>query len=308
MERTNNTPILLSRRRFVAGLTVAVASVATWSLTGCVDQYPYRNEDGSVQLRLIATSPAVASICDKLNLDLVGVCSTSRDLPERYTEVEQVGTSMSPDLEIVKSLSPTYVLSPNSLISDLQPKYASIGVASVFLDLNSVSGLYGSVEYLGSKFDREAQATALIDEYKAYLAEYRASVSSQEAPKVLLLMGLPGSYVVATENSYSGSLVQMAGGVNVYEDTSEESFLNINTEDMLAKDPDIILRTAHAQPEDVMEMFAEEFATNDIWSHFRAVQNGRVYDLSYELFGMSATFDYAEALESLRPLLYPEEG
>ena len=32
----------------------------------------------------MATSPAVATICDKLDLELVGVCNTTRDLPERY--------------------------------------------------------------------------------------------------------------------------------------------------------------------------------------------------------------------------------
>ena len=35
-------------------------------------------------------------------------------------------------------------------------------------------------------------------------------------------------------------------------------------------------------------------------------RRGRVYDLTYELFGMSATFRYPEALEELQPMLYPE--
>ena len=53
-------------------------------------------------------------------------------------------------------------------------------------------------------------------------------------------------------------------------------------------------------------MFQEDFETNEIWKHFDAVQEGRVYDLTYELFGMSATFRYPEALEELQPMLYPE--
>ena len=44
-------------------------------------------------------------------------------------------------------------------------------------------------------------------------------------------MGLPGSYVIATENSYVGSLVKLAGGENVYQNTDQE-FLTVNTEDM----------------------------------------------------------------------------
>ena len=53
-------------------------------------------------------------------------------------------------------------------------------------------------------------------------------------------------------------------------------------------------------------MFREDFETNDIWKHFEAVKNGRVYDLTYELFGMSATFRYPEALMELQTMLYPK--
>ena len=83
--------------------------------------------------------------------------------------------------------------------------------------------------------------------------------------------------------------------------------MTANTEDMQTKDPDIILRAAHALPDEVKEMFAEEFETNDVWKHFRAVQEGKVYDLDSSLFNMSANFSYSDALEALQPLLYGEE-
>ena len=289
-------------------LSLAACLVCTLLLAGCVDQHPERtaDENGTYKPRIVATSPAVAEICDLLELDLAGVPTTSRDLPERYADVERVGTAMSPDLEIVKSLRPDYVLSPNSLVSDLQPKYASIMVSSLFLNLRSVQGLYDSIAYLGEKFDRKVQAQALVDEYTEFIEGYRAQNEGVEAPTVLILMGVPGSYVVATPNSYVGSLVELAGGKNVYSDSDEE-FVNVNTEDMQARDPDIILRTSHALPSQVMAMFANEFATNDIWKHFRAVQEGKVYDLPSTQFGMSADLTYPAALEELRPILYGGE-
>lgn len=294
--------------RRAGALVLSACLACLLLLTGCVDQHPERSasEDGTYEPRIVATSPAVAEICDKLDLDLIGVPSTSRGLPERYADVDQIGTAMAPDLELLKSLRPDYVLSPNSLQSDLQPKYASIMTASVFLNLRSVQGLYDSMAYLGEKFDRTEQAQALVDEYEEFIEAYRAQNEDKEAPTVLILMGVPGSYVVATPNSYVGSLVELAGGVNVYADSSEE-FINVNTEDMQARDPDLILRTSHALPEQVMAMFANEFATNDIWKHFRAVQEGRVCDLPSDLFGMSAQFNYPEALEHLRGVLW-EEG
>lgn len=148
---------------------------------------------------------------------------------------------------------------------------------------------------------------ALVKEFEDFYEEYKKKNEGKDKPKVLVLMGLPGSYIIATENSYVGSLVELAGGENVYAGTDQE-FLTVNTEDMETKKPDVILRAAHALPDQVMEMFKEDFETNDIWKHFDAVQNGRVYDLTYEYFGMSANFSYPEALEELQPMLYPEKG
>lgn len=312
--------------------------MATCFLSGCVDQHPEGTrtdvqptetlesmlkitdpvEKEAVEIakakvhsmgtepRIIATSPAVAEICDRLELDLVGVCtSSSSSIPERYEEVTQVGAAMSPDMEIVSSLSPDWILSPSSLQSDLQPKYEAIDTDWAFLNLRSVQGMYRSIQELGEIFDREEQAETQIKEFKDFYETYQKEQEGKTHPRVLILMGLPGSYIIATENSYVGSLVALAGGENVYEGSTEE-FLTVNTEDMKNKEPDIILRTAHALPDQVMEMFNEDFATNDIWKHFSAVKNNQVYDLTYEYFGMSANFSYPDALQELQEILYPD--
>ena len=107
------------------------------SMMGCVSQHPNDSTDTSgveADAKLVATSPAVADICDKLELDLVGVCETSGTIPDRYRDITTVGMAMNPDLEIIKSLNPDYILSPNSLQNDLQPKYSSIGVKSIFVN------------------------------------------------------------------------------------------------------------------------------------------------------------------------------
>lgn len=295
--------------RWKKNLLMGLFGTMLLSVSGCVNQHPEQTGgDAKEELRIVATSPAAVQICDRLELDLVGMCSTTLStIPERYQDVTTIGTAMSPDLEILKSLKPDYVLSPNSLQSDLQPKYASIGVNSLFLNLRSVEGMYASIEGLGDKFGKEEQAKRLVEEFENFMEEYRNRNEGKESPTVLVLMGLPGSYIVATENSYVGNLVKLAGGRNVYGDGEGQEFLTANTEDMKTKEPDVILRAAHALPDDVVEMFKDEFETNDIWKHFRAVQEGRVYDLPYDLFGMSAKFNYPDALEELHPLLYGEE-
>ncbi len=290
-------------------LSLVLAGVMALCVTGCVNQHPEEttSTNESREVRLVATSPAVVQICNRLDLDLVGICQSTSDLPERYDGVTTVGMAMNPDLEIIKSLDPDYILSPATLQNDLQPKYASIGVSSLFLNLKSVEGMYASIEGLGEKFGREEEAAVMLEEFDSFMTEFAEKNAGKESPKVLVLMGLPGSYIIATDNSYVGSLVKLAGGTNVYGDGDGQEFLFANTEDMKTKEPDVILRAAHGLPEEARKMFAEEFSTNDIWQHFKAVQEGRVYDLDSNLFNMSANFSYEEALKALQPMLYGEE-
>lgn len=286
---------------------MAAFSAAALLLSGCVNQNAHTAAAGEAdELRIVATSPAVVDIMARLDIDLVGVPnSTLSEIPARYDDATRTGTAMGPDMEVIKTLNPDWVIGPASLQTDMEPKLEAAGLNGIFLNLESVEGLYKSVEQLGELFGRQEEAQEMIDEFSAFYYEYSQVNVDKGSPTVLVLMGLPGSYVVATGKSYVGSLVRLAGGTNVYED-EETDFIIANTEDMQTKDPDIILRAAHAMPEDVVNMFKEEFEINDIWRHFRAVEDGCVYDLPYDQFGMSAKFNFPEALDTLQPMLYGE--
>ena len=212
---------------------------------------------------------------------------------------------MTPDMEKISTLKPDLILSPNSLESDLSSKYEKIKISSSFLNLKNLSGMYKSIEELGKLFNKEKQAKKLVDEYVDYMVSFREKYQNNVSPRVLILMGLPGgSYVVATESSYVGDLVGLAGGTNIYGDGEGKDFVNVSVEDMLKQNPDIILRTSHAMPKQVMEYFQQEFSNNQTWQQFDAVKNNKVYDLNNEYFGMSANFNYQKGLETLEGILY----
>jgi iron complex transport system substrate-binding protein len=274
---------------------------------GCVNQRPDETallaaENQAGTYRLVATSRAVVEICDRLELELAGAPELA-GLPERYAGVTRTGSPMSPDLEIIKLIAPTEVAGPDMLQSELEPAYANAGLPATFLNLRTVRGLYDSVEYLGNKYGAGEQARAMLAEYSERLAALETARDGRPGPRVLILMGMPGAYVECTSNSYVGNLVEACGGINVTADPVD-GFVNWNTEDLLLADPDIILRTAHALPEQVAEMFGREFAENDIWKHFRAVQAGRVYDLNHAVFSTSANFRWPEAFARLEEIFY----
>jgi iron complex transport system substrate-binding protein len=247
---------------------------------------------------------AITQIMDLLEIDLVGIPKSVKTLPDRYKDVTKVGNPMSPDMELVKSLKPTDVLSVTTLQYELEPVFKNAGISGQFLDLTSLESMQAEITKLGEKYDRVEQATAIVKDYDEKLEKIRTATEGKEKPTVLILLGVPGSYLVATEHSYIGDLVHQLGGVNIAEGEKVE-FLASNTEHLQQANPDVILRAAHGMPEEVVKMFDEEFKKNDIWKHFKAVQTGRVYDLDEKLFGTTGNMLVGEALEALLPMLYP---
>ncbi|QAS58775.1 heme ABC transporter substrate-binding protein IsdE [Lysinibacillus fusiformis] len=253
--------------------------------------------------RIIAGTVVIADILDKLELDAIAVPETEKQLAKRFDGLPTIGNAMEPDMEIVKSLNPTEVLSVSTLEYDLQDKFKQLNIPVDFLNFQSVDAMLKEITSLGERYDREAQAGALVKDLQKNIEAVQSVAANKEGPRVLILLGIPGSYLVATENSYAGDLVKRAGGINVMEGQDAE-YLSSNTEYLHNSNPDIILRLSHGMPDEVVKMFDEEFKTNDIWKHFEAVKNDKVYDLEEELFGTTSSLQVPQALGQLMEIFY----
>ncbi|MEC0183903.1 heme ABC transporter substrate-binding protein IsdE [Paenibacillus peoriae] len=261
--------------------------------------------DNKVQTpRIVATTVAITEITDALGLDLAGKPTSTKVLPDRYKDVPDVGSPMSPDMEKVMSLKPTDILSVTTLKYDLEPKFKDLNINAEFLNFESLANMQKEIQKLGDRFDKAEKAKEINAALDAKVAAIKQQVQGKKSPKVLILLGVPGSYLVATEHSYIGDLVKIAGGTNVVQGQKVE-YIAHNTEALQQSNPDIILRAAHGMPDEVVKMFDEEFKTNDIWKHFNAVKNGHVYDLPEPLFGTTGNLAASSALDELMKMMYP---
>lgn len=290
-------------------LSIILVLVITAGFSGCASMGVQEDGSSGSNPSIASTSVAICEILDDLDYDnVVGIPETTSDkMPERYVDVDTIGSPMTPDYEIIKDISPDLVLSPKSLESSLSGDYAAAGISSAFLDLSSVQGMYDAITSLGKLLGRESQAKKIVDDYEQYMSDYKVN---DEEESILILMAFPdGFYLVATENSYVGNLVELAGGKNVYgKDTNgdENGFVTINPEDMVQKNPDKILVFAHYNEDSAFEYMKEEFKTNSAWEYYDAVENDEIYYLPSEYFGMSATLAWTDALDYLKPILYGE--
>ncbi|MDA2548592.1 heme ABC transporter substrate-binding protein IsdE [Bacillus cereus] len=286
--------------------SVLMAIILLMSIAGCSSpkKETAKQVKSESKERIVATTVAVTEIMDALEVDLVGVPTSSKTLPKRYKGLPEVGNPMSPDMEKVKSLKPSEVLSVTTLEYELKPVFDGVGMKANFLDLTSLKNMQSSISHLGKKYGREKQAEAVVTKLDKKVASIQKEVKGKKEPTVLILLGVPGSYLVATEHSYIGDLVKQLGGKNIVQGEQVE-YLASNTEYLKKADPDIILRAAHGMPDEVVKMFDKEFKTNDIWKHFAAVKNNRVYDLEECLFGTTGNLAAIEALDELKKMMYP---
>ncbi|AXO95170.1 MULTISPECIES: heme ABC transporter substrate-binding protein IsdE [Bacillus] len=286
--------------------SVLMAIILLVSIAGCSSpkKETAKQVKSESKEQIVATTVAVTEIMDALEVDLVGVPTSSKTLPKRYKGLPEVGNPMSPDMEKVKSLKPSEVLSVTTLEYELKPVFDGVGMKANFVDLTSLKNMQNAISNLGKQYGREKQAEAVVTKLDKKVASIQKEVKGKKEPTVLILLGVPGSYLVATEHSYIGDLVKQLGGKNIVQGEQVE-YLASNTEYLKKADPDIILRAAHGMPDEVVKMFDKEFKTNDIWKHFAAVKNNRVYDLEERLFGTTGNLAAIEALDELKKMMYP---
>lgn len=254
---------------------------------------------------VVVSSVAIVEILDAMNIPMVGVPTSSYILPESVADATEIGNPMSPDMEVITSLEPDYIISVNSLEADLGDQFKATGATTYFADLSSYDGLKTTITDLGALFGTEDAASAVIAGLEEKEANVEAEVEGKEAPSVLIIFGAGDSFMAASDSTYVGDLVRLAGGVNVVTD-APSGFSPIDMEYLAEQNPDYILLMAHANPEESLKALQDEFDTNEAWQNFDAVTNDRVYALETGYFGMSANLQAGDALEKLVEILYQE--
>ena len=279
---------------------VGLLSVATLALMVGCSSNENKVTNSSDKEVVVATSVAVTEILDKLGVEVSGVPTTSYELPKSVKSATKVGNPMSPDLEIIKSLNPTCVVSVDTLGSDFEKKFTENNIPSKFVNLSNVDGLKKTILDLGKEFNKKQKAKTIIEELENKEKELTLKNKKNEE-EVLILFGAPGSVMVSTDLSYVGNLVKIAGGNNIFE-SKTSSYMQVNMEEIIKRNPDKILIMTHAVPEEAKKTVEEEFA-KETWKQLDAIKNDKVYYLENGYFGMSANLKVIEALDKMGEIL-----
>lgn len=258
------------------------------------------------EIKVVAATVSATQVLAELNAEVLGVPATSQTLPDGYQDLPQVGQAMNPDLEIVASLNPDLFIMDASFKSSVEESLTEYGLNTFFFETGTYTAFLNSINELGNAINRQDEATTLLNQLKQ-AEEAALANKTEQAPTVAIIFGAGDNFMLATESSYLGDLAKTLGAINIASeiDTNIESaYIQFSLEQILAQNPDYVLRFAHGNIEETSKMFDEAFDKNEAYQQLDAVADGKVYDLDSTIFNFSANLKVTEAITKLGEILY----
>lgn len=259
-------------------------------------------------IKISVASVAISQILAEMNQEIVGRPTTKLDLPERYLEIEEIGSSFSPDFEKVLAVGTELLIGDSLFKEKIDATAKQYGIDTFYIDTSTYESFLFGIDELGRKIGKEEEATSIIARFQEPLNNLK---DINKDLKVAIIFGTSESNMLATEDTYVGSLIKALGLKNVVTEITgsailgsevhetNNSYVNLNLEQLLQNQPDVILKFGHGNIEEANRAFEKLFNENPAWKNLEAVKNGKIYDLDPNIFGSSANNHVDEALMQL---------
>ena len=197
---------------------------------------------GASGMRIVSMTPALTEICYELGLEesLVGV-TTYCDYPPEAKQKEKIGGFANPDHEKIIALDPDLVLvSPAPGNWDSVRILRNSGARAEVLWTESVTDVLSAVERVGEMCGVPRSAALLRARIEEGLASVAQKVKGRRRPRVILALSPPPRVFLAGGKSFTGELLEIAGGRNPAR-ASREDFQAYDLEQIASMAPEIIV-------------------------------------------------------------------
>lgn len=227
---------------------------------------------------IVSVSPALTEIVYALGGEdkLIGR-SDYDDYPEAVLDIQSVGPIDLPDTELIVSLDPDVVLASSIFSEEAYNALTDAGITVVIIkDESDLEGMYTYITTTADVIGLHEEGQALVEDLEAELDEISAEVNDTIAGSEITVYycmgyGEYGDYT-AGGDTFINDIIEAAGCVNAAGDIEGWS---ISTEELLAKDPYIIL---------VPSWGYDAFLETEPYSELTAVQEGRVLSVDENIF------------------------
>lgn len=234
---------------------------------------------GSKPERVITMTPSYTEIACAVNAcdRVVGVDMFS-NWPAEVLDLPHLGSAFSPNLEAIVALEPDLVLTDAS--SGLADSLGKLGIPAYASMAEGYLDVFQDFETVGLLLDEETAAAVLSGRVRGAVEQIATMTRELQGPSVYV--ELDNTPYAAGPDSYIGTLVEQAGGVNVL-DAALGPYPRLDPEAVVAADPELIVLL-----DAPFGTTAASLAERPGWGTIRAVVNGRVIEPTQEQADMLA--------------------
>ena len=227
--------------------------------------------------RIVALTAADCEILCALGAQdtLVGrgeYCNYPADILDR--PVVQSGANTN--IEEILALQPQVVLMNDMAQSTEQiEQLERSGVHVVVSDATDIKGVYTAIRMIGALLGRDAQAETLVADMQAAFADIAARCGQTGRTVYFEVSPLQYGLWTAGSGTFMEELAGICGLTNAFADV--QGWAQISEEQVLARDPDIIVTNAMAWGDGPTPV--EEIMSREGWESLKAVQSGCVFSV-----------------------------
>ena len=208
---------------------------------------------------------------------------------ETGSGITLVGSVKEPNLELVASLSPDFVLLSADLTAHLQLDAAlsDMGIAhgyfrmDTFADYSTIMQTFCALnDPDGTRYAEYVEKP--LDAIERITAETSDALSA-DPPRVLLLRAYSTGVKAKTNDNLAGVILDELGAHNIAYD-APSLLEELSAEAIIAADPDYIFVSTMGSADAAKAYMLEAVESNPAWAEMSAVKNGRYIFLPKELF------------------------
>lgn len=249
--------------------------------------------------RIISLSPALTKQLYLLELApaVVGITSYCPQ-PDNAPPIERIGSVVDPSLERILQLKPDLVISTPLASRKRMASLESLGIKVVeFPPALSFAHIGEQFLQLGALAGKSELAQRIMKKARAQTqAVTAATADRQPKPRVFIQIGVK-PLATAGPESFINDLIEMAGGVNIVEDST---FRVYSREAVLAANPDCILIATMGLGG------ASEIAQWKRYETLAAAARDRIFMVDAERICSPTPLDFVETLREVAAMFYPE--
>jgi iron complex transport system substrate-binding protein len=171
-----------------------------------------------------------------------------------------------------------------------------------------VEAVYDDLHRLGELFGVQDRAQQITDDMRTRITAVEEAVADADRPTVAFVQPqADGTFQVSGASDFGTQIIEHAGGVNAFADVTETRNAYVGAEEILRRDPDVILTASGYSPTFTRTDAAPDVAAivdDPAFAGLTAVQNNDVHP--YLFADRSAGVRTAHEIELVASLIHPD--